>query len=38
VASVDFFNTKKEAMEHEKFLKSGKGREYIHTQIIPFYL
>jgi putative endonuclease len=29
VAHIEFFKTKKEAMIREKWLKSGKGREFI---------
>jgi putative endonuclease len=36
VIYVEFFPDKKSAMNHEKFLKSGKGREFIKTKIIPF--
>lgn len=35
VVHVEFYKTKKEALAREKFLKSGKGREYIKTQIMP---
>ena len=33
VIYVEFFNTKKEAMNREKFLKSGKGREWMTKHI-----
>jgi putative endonuclease len=36
VIYIEFFNTKKEAMNREKFLKSGKGREWT-TKHIPDY-
>ncbi len=29
VINVEFFNSKSDAMKHEKFLKSGKGRHWI---------
>jgi hypothetical protein len=32
------YDNKKEAMEREKFLKSGKGREYIYSKILPGFL
>ena len=31
VIHVEFFNFKKQAMKREKFLKSGKGREFIKS-------
>ncbi len=37
VVYVKFHKTKKEAMHHEKYLKSGKGRNYIHQHILPRY-
>lgn len=33
VIHVEFFNTKSEAMQREKYLKSGIGREFIKTLI-----
>ena len=37
VVYVKFHKTKKEAMLHEKYLKSGIGRNYIHQNILPRY-
>jgi|GEM_PF-3397090 putative endonuclease len=37
VAHVAFFTTKKEAMQNEKWLKSGLGRKYIHDNLLAFY-
>ena len=37
VVAVFPFECKAQAMKHEKFLKTGKGREYIHEKIIPLY-
>lgn len=34
VVSVDFFESKKDALNREKSLKAGKGREEIRQQII----
>ncbi len=34
VVFVKVFKNKTEAMQYEKFLKSGKGREFIHNKII----
>ncbi|PCE65777.1 GIY-YIG nuclease family protein [Sediminicola luteus] len=34
VAWVFFHDSKKEALAHERFLKSGKGREYIYAKIL----
>ena len=31
------FDTKTDAMKREKVLKSGKGREFIWKEIIPFH-
>ena len=31
VIYVSFFTTKKEAMEYDKYLKTGKGRDFIKT-------
>ncbi|EAZ83018.1 GIY-YIG nuclease family protein [Algoriphagus machipongonensis] len=36
VLHVEFFQNKKEALIREKELKSGKGREFIKTKILPF--
>ena len=33
VIHVEFFESKKEAIDREKFLKSGKGREFIKSQV-----
>jgi len=33
VIHVEFFNVKKDAMHREKFLKSGKGREWMKATI-----
>ncbi len=33
IAFYEVFNSKKEAMEREKFLKSGKGRELVRNKI-----
>ena len=33
VAFVQFFDSKKKAMQFEKFLKFGKGREFINSEI-----
>ncbi len=35
---IEEFIAKKEAMNREKALKSGKGREYIRQKILPYYL
>ncbi|TDY48803.1 GIY-YIG nuclease family protein [Algoriphagus zhangzhouensis] len=35
---VEFFNLKTDALSREKELKSGKGREWIKKEILPFYL
>ena len=32
---IEFFRTKTEALQREKFYKSGKGREIIRKQILP---
>jgi len=37
VVFIKVFSHKKQAMIFEKCLKSGKGREYIHTKILPLY-
>jgi putative endonuclease len=37
VLEVEFYKNKKEAMQREKFLKSGKGREFIYKVIFPKY-
>ena len=34
VVLVTFFKSKKEAILHEKSLKSGQGRQYIHKQVL----
>jgi putative endonuclease len=36
VIHVEIFNTKKEAMNREKFLKSGKGREWMKENILGY--
>jgi putative endonuclease len=36
VIHVEYFQSKTEALIREKALKSGKGREYIKNEIIPF--
>jgi len=33
VAHVEFFNSKKEAIKRERFLKSGQGRKWIKTNL-----
>ena len=38
VAYTEYFDSKKEAMGREKWLKSGVGRRYIHETVIPDYL
>ncbi|AVR46606.1 endonuclease [Christiangramia fulva] len=38
VILVEFHKSKTEALKREKFLKSGKGREMIKTQILPNYI
>ncbi|MFD2200999.1 GIY-YIG nuclease family protein [Shivajiella indica] len=35
---VEFFDSKKEALYREKELKSGKGRDWIRSNILPKYL
>jgi len=35
---VEFFSTKSEALLRENELKSGKGRDWIKSNIIPEYL
>ncbi|TXD71091.1 GIY-YIG nuclease family protein [Aequorivita antarctica] len=37
VLEVEFHKTKKQAMQRENFLKSGKGREYIYKTVFPKY-
>lgn len=37
VINVDFFKTKKEALRREKWLKSGIGRKFIKTAILPHW-
>jgi putative endonuclease len=37
VVHTEFSVTKKEAMNKEKWLKSGVGRTFIKEKIIPFY-
>ncbi|MCT4582960.1 MAG: GIY-YIG nuclease family protein [Flavobacteriales bacterium] len=37
VIYVDFFEQKTKAIKHEKFLKSGKGRDWIKNTLIPKY-
>jgi len=34
VAYLEWFSTKKEAMERERFLKSGQGREWVKDKLI----
>ncbi|MEM7087568.1 MAG: GIY-YIG nuclease family protein [Bacteroidota bacterium] len=34
VVYVKFFESKKQAMEHEKFLKTGLGREWITKHVV----
>ena len=34
VVYVSFYETKKEAMEFESFLKTGKGREWIKRNVV----
>ena len=36
VIHLEYFQSKTEALIREKALKSGKGREYIKNEIIPF--
>jgi putative endonuclease len=36
VIHVEFFSVKKEAMSREKFLKSGKGREWLRNNISDY--
>ena len=38
VVHVELFLTRSEALEREKSLKSGKGREWIRSEILPHYL
>lgn len=38
VLHVEFYKTKKEALQRELFLKSGKGRELIYNEIFPKYI
>ena len=35
VIYIESFSDKKDAFAREKFLKSGKGREFIHHSILP---
>jgi putative endonuclease len=37
VVHVEFLQTRKAALAREKTLKSGKGRQWIHNNIIPMY-
>jgi putative endonuclease len=37
VIHVEFFTSKAEALNREKELKSGKGREWIKKSILPLY-
>ena len=37
VVYVKFHKTKKEAMQHERYLKSGIGRNYIYQNILSRY-
>jgi putative endonuclease len=37
VVHTEFFSTKKEAMNKEKWLKSGVGRTFIKENILPLY-
>jgi putative endonuclease len=34
VIHVEFFNAKKDAMKREKYLKTGMGRKWIHSQLL----
>ncbi|WP_299600726.1 GIY-YIG nuclease family protein [uncultured Aquimarina sp.] len=34
VAYIEFFTNKKEALEREKFLKSGKGRAWVKDKLM----
>ena len=36
VIHVEFFNSKKEAMQREKFLKTGKGREWMKNFVSDY--
>jgi len=31
---IEFFNAKKDAMEREKYLKTGVDRKWIHSQLL----
>ena len=35
VVYVEFFHEKSEAIKHEKFLKTGKGREFFKDNTLP---
>ena len=35
---VEFYKKKTDALNREKELKSGKGREWVKNEILPFYL
>ena len=37
VVGVFVHQSKSEALKHEKYLKSGVGRKFIHSTIIPIY-
>ena len=37
VIHVEFFSNKLTPLKREKELKSGKGREWIKSQILPYY-
>ncbi|MDR9449226.1 MAG: GIY-YIG nuclease family protein [Psychroflexus sp.] len=36
IVHIEFFDSKKEALKREKFLKSGKGREWMKTYIADY--
>ena len=38
VIHVEVFRTRSEALKRERRLKSGKGREWIRSEILPNYL
>lgn len=35
IVHVEFYNSKKEAMDREKQLKGGQGREWIKKEVLP---
>jgi putative endonuclease len=37
VAHVEFFQNKSEALQREKILKSGTGRDWVREKIIPLF-